>query len=207
MKIIDISIPLTEGMINYPGTKTIKIKEARSSSGAFVESVITMTSHDGTHVDAPLHSIPEGLTIDKLDLEKFYGPCRVLNMRELKTAVTRDALERKNIQAGERILLRTANSDKGFDDFFDDYVFLDPDGAKFLAEKQASLVGIDALGIKQKGAKDNSSHSVLLSQGIPILEGLNLKDVEEGQYTLIAFPLAFEGIDGSPVRAILLSEN
>ena len=70
--------------------------------------------------------------------------------------------------------------------------------------KNLKLIGIDSLSIKKRGLPDNRAHSELLSKGVPILEGLNLKEVEEGEYTLIALPLAFTGIDGSPTRAVLV---
>ncbi len=201
---IDISLPLFEDMPVYPGTAPTKITSVRSASGSSVLSEITMTSHAGTHVDAPRHALPDGKGIDELVLSKFYGPCRVLDMTACKDVITKEDLVTADIAQGERVLLKTSNSARGFDRFYDDYIFLDPHAAAYLAELGVSLVGIDALSVKQRGASDNTSHTALLSTDIPILEGLNLSAVASGVYTLFAFPLAFKELDGSPVRALLL---
>ena len=103
-------------------------------------------------------------------------------------------------------MLKTKNSSRGFDVFYDDYVFLSPEGADYLADMGVALVGIDSLSIKQRGSPDNTPHTLLLSNSIPIIEGLVLSSVEASEYTLCAFPLAFVGIDGSPIRAVLISD-
>jgi arylformamidase len=109
------------------------------------------------------------------------------------------------VQAGERLLFKTNNSIRGFNEFYDDYVFLESEAAQHLGAIRAALVGIDALSVKQRGSPDNTAHTALLEKSIPIIEGLNLVDVDAGEYTLCAFPLAFKDIDGSPARAVLLS--
>lgn len=204
MKIFDISLPLNSKTIIYPGNTNLEINSLRSPSGNFL-SEITLGSHTGTHIDAPSHSIEGASSIDQVDLETFVGTCRVLDLSNVKESISVADLEVKNIQAGERILLKTNNSTRGFDSFYDDYVFLSSDAAVYLAQLEVRLVGIDFLSIKQRGSKDNRPHTELLSKDIPIIEGLNLKDVEEGEYQLVALPLAFSGIDGSPTRAVLVT--
>jgi arylformamidase len=120
--------------------------------------------------------------------------------------ITKAELEKKDIQSGERILFKTTNSQRGFETFYADYIFLSGDAAEYLAEKGVKLVGIDALSIKQKGSPDTRPHTVLLAKNIPILEGINLIAVTEGIYHLIVLPLKFMHIDGSPARAILLKK-
>ncbi len=188
----------------YPGNAPTKIKKVKSASGTSYFSEIQITSHVGTHIDAPSHVSPKAPGLEKLSLDKFYGPCRVLDFTSSKTSVTVTDLKAKNIKSGERILLKTSNSKRGFTKFYNDYVFLSPEGAVFLADLNITLVGIDSLSIKQKGAAENISHTALLLKGIPILEGINLGKIKEGEYTLIAFPLALKG-DGAPARAALLS--
>jgi arylformamidase len=202
--ILDISLPIYAGMPVYPGTAETEIKEVKSGSGSSVLSEITMTSHAGTHIDAPSHSVAGGQSIDEFDLSVFYGPCRVLDLTACQTAVTKADLAGADIQKGERILLKTHNSVRGFADFYPDFVYLEPEAAAYLAEQQIALVGVDALSVKQRGAPDNSSHTNLLAKNIAIVEGLNLAEVEAGSYTLVALPLAFRGLDGSPARAVLL---
>lgn len=203
MEIIDISLPIYDGMPVYPGTKPTRVKSVKSGSGTSVLSELSLTSHAGTHIDAPSHAIEAGKQLKDIGLDRFYGHCRVLDFSAIKEAITAANLKSKNIQVGERILLKTANSSRGFKEFYDDYVYLAADGAKFLAERKVLLVGIDALSVKKRGDKDNASHTALLSRDIPILEGLDLGRVEEGEYLFVALPLALQG-DGAPARAVLI---
>ncbi len=203
MKIIDISLPIYEGMPVYPGTGEVKVEQGKSQTGTSVLSRLELSSHTGTHIDAPAHTVPGADTLGQVDLETFYGPARVLDMASSKEAVTTDDLQAKGVMAGERILLKTSNSDRGFKEWYDDYVYLAPDAAEYLAQLGVRLVGIDSLGIKKRGEQDNTSHTALQSRQIPILEGLNLKGVKEGEYTLAAFPIALQ-FDGAPARAVLI---
>lgn len=206
-EIIDISLPITAGMPVYPGMAETQITRVESSSGTSVSSEISLTSHTGTHIDAPNHVSGGGdQAINELALNTFYGPCRVLDATTSEVSIKLEALELHNIQAGERILFKTKNSLRGFDMFYDDYIYLDGDAAEYLAAVGVALVGIDALSIKQRGSSDTRPHTALLSKNIPIIEGLNLTTVEAGKYTLIAFPLALVGIDGSPTRAVLIKD-
>ena len=203
-QIIDISLPISADMPVYPGTAQTRIKSVESGSGSSVLSEITLTSHAGTHIDAPSHALDGAEHIDSFPLEVFYGKCRVLDLTACTASITKEDLSSQDIKPGERILFKTNNSLRGFDTFYEDYVYLDPKAAKYLADIGVKLVGIDALSVKQKGAPDNTSHLALLSKHIPIIEGLNLSEVQAGEYTLCAFPLALRGIDGSPTRAVLL---
>ncbi len=203
MQIIDISLPIFEGMPVYPGTAETKVEQVKSATGTSVLSNLQMSSHVGTHVDAPVHGIPAGQTLSQLPLEDFYGPARVLDMTQAKDAIEVADLQDKGVQNGERILLKTANSLAGFEEFRDDYVYLAPDAAEYIAQIGVRLVGIDALSVKKKGDKENTSHTALMSRKIPILEGLNLKEAKEGEYTLSAFPIALQ-YDGAPARAVLI---
>lgn len=204
-QIIDISLPLFNNMPVYPGNKITTIRMVQSKSGHSRLSEIGISSHVGTHIDAPSHVFDSKITIEKLPLKRFYGICRVLDFTTYKRYIPRRALEKARIQPKERILIKTKNSLNGFKVFNKSYVYLVPESAKYLSEKKIWLVGIDAPSIKKRGSKDNSAHEFLLSKEIPILEGLNLKAVTAGTYVLISFPLAFKGIDGSPCRAILVS--
>ncbi len=207
-KIIDISLPLTNDTIVYPGNVPVTIENhAHLPDDSSHLSKITMGSHSGTHIDAPMHAIEGAGEIDVFPLEAFVGPCRVLDFDFENVEITRASLESKNIQKGERVLAKTKNSNMGFESFRPDYIYLSGDGAEYLAEIGVALFGIDYISVKQRGSKDNRPHIALLSKKIPIVEGLNLKDVSEGEYFLSCVPLKFSGIDGAPARAILMSNN
>jgi len=200
--IIDISLPLNEHTVPYPGNPEIKIESQKSSTGQTIISKISLGSHSGTHIDAPSHVFAEK-TIDQIPLDTFIGPCRVLDFTNSEKFISKDDLQSKDIKEGERILFKTKNSLRGFETFHDDFIFLDGEAAEYLATINPLLVGIDYLSIKQKGSSDTRAHNSLLTKNIPIVEGLNLTDTEEGEYELICLPLAFTGIDGAPARAIL----
>ena len=203
-KIIDISIPLSEKTIVYPGNPKIKIEEIKSEASKSIISQITSGSHNGTHIDAPRHAITDAKSIDELSLDIFMGPCRVIDCMGDTSSISRDTLESHSVLNGERILLKTTNSLRGYDEFHPNFVYLSPEGAEYLAEAGAILVGIDYLSIKQKGSQDNRPHTLLLEKDIPIIEGIDLSQVEPGEYILVAFPLKYVGIDGAPARVVLL---
>lgn len=200
--IIDISIPIQEGMITYPGNPEVKIVRHRGATS--VHSEITLGSHTGTHIDAPSHVFAKGKALDSFPFSYFIGPCRVLDFSAAKDAITIQDLRKHGIKKGERILAKTKNSTRGFKKFYSDYIYLDGDAADYLAEKGILLFGIDSLSVKKRGGSDLRPHSSLLRKNIPIVEGLNLAEVKEGKYYLSCLPLAFNKLDGSPARAVLV---
>lgn len=206
--IIDISLPLDEKTLIYPGNVglSVLVHQAMPTNNTH-SSKITMGSHTGTHIDAPSHAVLGANSLNQMPLETFVGPCRVLDFTGSKGSIKTEELKAKNVKAGERILAKTTNSLRGFETFYDDYVYLDGDSADYLAELGIKLFGIDYLSIKQRGSKDQRPHTSLLSKNIPIIEGVNLKEVSEGEYELFALPLKFTSIEGAPARVILIQQN
>jgi arylformamidase len=204
-KIFDISIPLHENTITYPGNPAISIVSHQGKTS--LHSEITIGSHTGTHVDVPKHVFKDGAGVGSISLEKLVGPCRVLDMRHCSKAIQRFDLESCNIKKGERILVKTKNSERGFGHFYNDYVYLEGDAAEFLADAGIFLFGIDYLSVKQCGSGDNRPHTVLLKKNIVIFEGLDLSAIEPGAYMFIGLPLLFPLLDGAPARVILLATN
>jgi arylformamidase len=200
-KILDISLPLYPGMITYPNNPNIEIKSLKTPT-TFI-SEIKMGTHSGTHIDVPRHIKEDGLTLDQINLDILMGTCRVLDVTNAETSIKIKDIKKYNIQKGERILFKTGNSLRDFNEFYEDYIFLDGEAADYLVEKQIILAGIDSLSIKQRGSPDQRPHTSLLNNNVVILEGLDLSKAEEGEYELICLPLRLLGLDGSPVRAIL----
>jgi arylformamidase len=127
--------------------------------------------------------------------------CRVLDLTDVEDGIEASHLEEFHIKEGEFILFKTRNSFReGFDP---DFIYLKHEGAKYLAKLGIKGVGIDALGI-ERSQPDHATHKTLLEQGILILEGLRLKDVPPGEYTLAAAPLKITGVEAAPVRALLI---
>ncbi len=201
-KIIDISLPIHESMIMYPGNPQVKITKKMGTTT--VHSEIFLGSHTGTHIDAPSHVFEKGNTLERVPLSLFVGNARVLDFSRVKEAITIQDIKKHDIKKNERILAKTNNSKRGFQKFYDDYVYLDGDAAEYLAKKGIILFGIDSLSVKKRGGPDLRPHTSFLKKNIPIVEGLNLKNVKEGNYFFVCLPPAFQKIDGSPARAVLL---
>jgi len=203
MTIIDISLPIHPNMPIYPGNQPTEFQKTIKPSGSQL-TTMTFDSHAGTHIDAPAHAGLPGTT-EIFPLEVFYGPARVIEVLGVEL-ITKYHLTEKEILPGERILFKTDNSLRGHDIFHDTWTALSSDAAEYLAQQNVALVGIDWFGIKQKGAPDNGAHTELLSKNIPILEGISLVDVEPGNYLLSALPIAYLGVDGAQVRAVLIQD-
>lgn len=188
----------------YPGNPEVEIEEQATLTS--VVSKITLGAHTGTHYDAPRHAFPDaGEGMGVYELATFYGPARVIDCTKAAGKVEVSDLEDKTIQSGERVLLKTQNSIRGFaDGWRDDYVWLSGEAAAFLAECGVQLVGLDWISVKERGSTDNRPHTEFLSRGIAILEGIDLSAVEEGEYLFSAFPVRWDTLDGAPARAVLI---
>ena len=163
-----------------------------------------MSAHTGTHMDAPLHFVPNSGTIDQMPIDATVGPARVIQISN-RTAIHKTELVAHDIQPGERILFRTANSDRDWQNlpFDEDFVFIAQDGAEYLAECGVRSVGVDYLSVGGFRQDSVETHVALLGRGIWVMEGLRLADVEPGDYELVCLPLKWMGCEGAPARAIL----
>lgn len=195
----------------YAGDAPVNVQRTAdvSRGDTFTLTRLELSAHTGTHIDAPAHFIPRGLTIDQLDPDAFIGPARVLDLTRAGPLISaRDLEEAGLIRGSERILLKTRNSALWHKSTFQvDYVSLAADGAQSLVDMGVRLIGIDYLSIEAFGSTGFSAHHTLLKAGVVILEGVNLEDVEPGTYQLVSFPLLIEGAEGAPARAVLIREQ
>lgn len=205
----DISVPIKQGM-NYfptdPAPPKIYRYYDRELGGRVTMSMIEMIAHTGTHIDAPLHFISGGSTISDMPLDAAVGPCRVIEIKDREKIKVAE-LEKHDIKKDERVLFKTGNSPKVYtsDRFVEDYVYLDVDGASYLASKGITLFGLDNITIGSFKEHDNltRTHEILLGAGIYILEDCALADVPPGEYDLLCLPLLMWHGDAGPCRAIL----
>ena len=155
-------------------------------------------------MDAPCHFLDGEGGIDGFPLKLAVGPARVIEIPGV-SVLGRTQLESKGIRQGERVLFKTRNSGRRWDnqDFDTGFVALDASGARFLADRGVPLVGVDYLSVGLFQGDGAETHQILLTSGIWILEGLSLAAVPEGEYDLVCLPLRIAGCDGSPARAIL----
>lgn len=207
MKVYDISMSIHHGMPVYKNKdeKRPIIQVMQDfSTGSSYGSRISMDMHTGTHIDAPLHMIENGSTMDEFNIEKVVTECKVIDLTEVKDKITEKDFNNKEINEGDFILLKTRNS---FEEDFDfNFVFLDESGATYLKQRGIKGVGIDSLGI-ERSQKGHETHKILLGDGITIIEGLRLKEVNEGKYLLFALPLKIMGVEAAPARAILIEQK
>lgn len=204
MKLHDISMEISENVQVYKNKEEKKAKLVQQydfENSSVYETQLIMNLHTATHIDAPLHAIENGKTTENYSLEQFFGPCQVLDFMTIDEKITAKDLEKYTIKEDAFVILKTKNS---LDQVFNyDFVYLEESGAKFLADAKIKGVGIDGLGI-ERNQSGHPTHKILLNNNIPILEGLRLKDIEEGYYEIAAFPIKIKDVEASPVRAVLI---
>ncbi len=204
MKIHDISMLISEDMAVYKNNqqKRPKIKTSKDFSNSDVyESSITLDLHTGTHIDMPFHMMESGNKIPELDLSRCVNKCKVIDLTTVKDKITRNELINKGIVTEDFVLFKTRNSYT--EEFDKNFVYLEKTGAYFLSEINVLGVGIDSLGI-ERNQPSHYSHKILLQKNIVVLEGLRLKEINEGEYFLFAVPLNIKDVEGAPTRAILV---
>ena len=209
MKIFDVSLPISPGMIVWPGDPPVVLERVSSMDAGAHDNVSRLACgvHTGTHVDAPHHFLNDGRTVDTLSLDVLVGPVQVVQVPDEVGLITAGLLEKAAVQPGTlRLLLKTRNSrlwKRSVKEFDRGYVGLSVDAAEWIVGAGVKLVGIDYLSV----APFNQSipaHQALLKPGIVILEGLDLNAVSPGFYTLYCLPLNLVGSDGAPARVILV---
>lgn len=200
---IDITQPLTNDMAHWPGDRPFhyEISATKEQTGSANVGKITTSVHMGTHVDAPFHFDNDGNTIDQIPIDTYIGKARVIDVSAFQT-ISPTRLQEVNLDGVERVLLKSSLPNNP-NVFPENLPILEPDIAKYLAEKGIRLLGIDMPSVDPITSKSLDTHHALHQYGIHILENLMLDHVEIGDYELIALPLRIVGADGSPVRAVL----
>lgn len=205
MKIIDVSLPVSNETIVHPSEDFLKIEPNRRFEKDDVRtSKITIGSHTGTHIDAPRHFLEKGLGTDQIDLEKCMGTAQVIEIPKNVRIIEKEHLKGKINTP--RILFKTKNSSLYNKPYSKDFASLGVSGAEYLIERKVVLVGIDYVGIEASGSPGHPVHTKLLGNEVVIVEGLNLSKVDAGDYELRILPLRLENLDAAPARAILISK-
>lgn len=204
MKIYDISLTLSPESIRWVTAQPLElIERKRMSRGDTNNSSSVHTSvHAGTHVDAPFHFLPDGITIESLPLETFIGPAKVCAV-EPGTHITAADVAKAELQGETRVLFKTRNSTllkKGVYDA--SFAPFSVDGAQALADLGLKLVGLDYLSAAAAN-EQVPVHRAFLERGVILLEGVDLSEVPPGRYELFCPPVKLAGSDGAPCRAVL----
>jgi arylformamidase len=206
MRIHDVSMELRPGMALYPGTTAFERDEYRSISKGDTSnnSRISMGAHVGTHVDAPYHYAQEGGKVESLPLDALVGPARVFHL-DVKTGIEADHLSKLDWSGVRRALFRTSSSEALRSGRFDpEFPYFEGSAAEFMVERRILLVGIDSLSVDRFHSPEHPAHYALLGNGIVVIEGLDLADVEPGDYILACAPLRIVGGEASPARTFLV---
>lgn len=207
--IIDLTHTICPEMPVYPGTVPPVLEPAATlTSRGWRETRLSISSHSGTHMDAPAHVLPDGSTLDQLPPSQFYGRAVALDVTHLAGGViTADFLRSQNgtLRTADFALFYTGweqrwNTEAFFEDAFP---VLEPAAAKYLVSCGLKGVGTDAFGVDRLASGDLPAHKILLRGGLVILENLCLKKVVgRTDFMLMALPLKYENADGAPVRAV-----
>jgi len=203
--VIDISVLLGAESAVYPGDPGFTVTEVSTYEDGYALSKLSMSAHSGTHLDAPAHFIEGGKNIAGIGPARFVVPALVIDAGEAKE-VGQTELEQADIRPGDAVLLKTMNSKSGLSisgSYSPDFVALNNEGASYLIEQGASLVGIDYISIENSDSEGSPVHKALLSADVLVLEMINLKGVDAGRYLLVCPPLKIEA-EGAPCRALLV---
>jgi arylformamidase len=207
-RIHDVTVPLAPGMLAYPGDPSFEIESVHEVGEApFRLSRMVLTTHSGTHVDAPAHFLAGGATVDQLPLEILLGKARVVEL-STRERVDRADLEALDLADDLRVLLKTRMSGQMLKaGYQEDHLYLTVDAAHYLAQAGLKLVGFDYLSIDRFGSADFPAHHALLEAGVVLVEGLDLSEVEAGEYEMACLPLRVGGGDAAPARVVLRSRG
>jgi arylformamidase len=195
-QLIDVTRPITRDMLEVPGVAPLDF--VQRDEGRYLISDFRMSTHLGTHVDAPSHYLRRGESVERIPLEKLVGMCRVLDLRGNKEI---DAVLLEDRVGGcSRVLMRTDFSAAA--EFNEDFPYLTVKAARLLIEHGVQCIGTDSPSMERLDGT-GEVHHLLLGHGCVILEMLNMGGVAEGDYELLALPLPLVGLDGAPARVVL----
>lgn len=202
----DISQTLRRDLPVWPGDTAFTCKPVwvMSSDVPVNVSSLTLSTHSGSHTDAPFHYDANGKTIDAVDPNIYLGLAQIVDARHAKKIVTTQDILSQLVAGISRILIRTY--EKAPQQHWDsNFIAIEPSLIEALADRQIKLIGVDTPSLDPQTSKTMDAHLAVARRGLAIIEGLVLDAVPFGIYELIALPLKIAGADSSPVRAILRS--
>lgn len=203
--LLDISRIIDREALVYPGDPPLRMGRicGIGPKSPYNLTELAWTTHFLTHIDAPLHFVPNGTPISEIPLARFVGPALVVD-------VDGPVVLPEHIPAGENLngvnlLFKTRNSASWDPKSYDkNHVYVSAEAAQEIVRRGVNLAGIDYLSIDRYGDESYPAHRILLGGDVLILEGIDLAGIQDGPYTLIALPLKIADGDGSPVRAALI---
>jgi arylformamidase len=202
--LFDISPRISPKLAVWPGDMPFEMKK-RFLPGGIESGSLQATLHLGAHADAPRHALPQGESVEALGLDAYLGHCEVIALQLPPRSRILPGHLAQPIRA-PRVLFKTSSYPDP-ECFTEDFTGLSPALVQDLKRQGCTLVGIDTPSVDPFDSVALEAHHELFTQGLRVLEGLDLRKIEPGLYTLIALPLNLEESDGSPVRAVLLPDD
>ncbi|MDD4200480.1 MAG: cyclase family protein [Eubacteriales bacterium] len=214
MKVIDLTHFISEDMPVYPGTEPPILAPANTyEKDGFKETLMTMYTHTGTHMDPPAHLYAGRTTLDSFPVDQFVGKALVIDCRDLKEGdrigIDRINAVKEKADAADFLLFMNGWDRRwGTDDYFKDYPYIDDEVVDYIIAQKKKGVGLDVIGIDPIADENLTIHKKLFKNNeIVVIENLeNLDLCGEDLFTFIALPLKHVNGDGSPIRAIALWE-
>lgn len=204
-KIIDISRTISDDSVVYPGDEPIthsQVCEIGANAPCNITALGGWSTHFLTHIDPPLHFIKNGKSLDDIELDRFFGKVKVVEISG--NAVRLEDVNSIGLSMGVNVFFKTKNSLlKTVDRFDENHVYIDSMAAEHLSKVGVNMVGIDYISVDRYGDEDYPAHKILLGANVLVLEGIILNHVMPGEYFFYAFPLKIKNANGSPVRALL----
>jgi len=199
---------------DYPGDRSFSLdwilrpedSSLQELNSGFCLSALSLSSHAGTHIDAPAHLAGMAKTLDLYPSQRFLIPAHVISVGN-EESIQPGCLDEVDVEEGDAVLFQTTNSSSGLlrrSGFEEKYVYLSEAAAKRCAALRISMVGIDCLSVDRYGDEAFPAHHCLLEDDVLILEGIDLQGVPPGKFLLSCFPLKIRGSEAAPVRAVLL---
>lgn len=212
MKWLDITLPLRETMPHWPGDVAFQHQETAwigVENCLYNLSWTQMSTHFGTHIDAPFHFVANGRRVEELDLNTLIGPCVVLDLTAVEKIIEVEDLRDRIPDGTIRLLLKTRNSAYIRESrFHKDYIALSPDAVRYVVQRGVLLLGIDYYSIGPFGEMGTVVHQAFLRPDNTIaLEGIDLSGLEAGEYLLLCLPMKVEGASGAQARVLLGRER
>ena len=209
-RFIDLSHPLVDGMPNFPNDPQLAVRiHTTVGQSGYNLSHLSLSSHQGTHLDAPFHFYDDGATLDQMPLDRFCGPARLVDLAPGTALAASTPLTVKTFaphadafQPGARVLYRTGwDRMFGEERFFTEFPTLTLDAARWIAGRGIGLLGMDT---PTPSTDWLECHHILLEKAVEIVivEGLTNLHLLPAVFRFIGFPLNIKGRDGSPIRAV-----
>jgi len=206
-RIEDVTADITENTVVYPGDPIFErtpVSELGKNS-AFNLKKISLGNHTGTHIDFPVHVIKNGKSSSDYSAEDLIMSGLLLELPNTEKSISASFLQKNNLSGYDCVFFKTANSSLSkHQPFNKDYVYIEPDAARYLLSQKIKAVGIDYISVDSVDDEELTVHNLLLGNNVLIIENLELKNSQSGEFKAVISPLKIPDMDGLPARVTLL---